>query len=347
MRSSRLRLGQRTSAASDRFAVALPCLPSCSSPLGASGHQPELLREHLLRAWFPIRAWLEPPGFEPHTFILPTALLHPPVNAPPCSSSLSIPSNDAETVPATLPLHLQMEDFSRAIARCAAGQIADAVGFEAVQESAIDMLSELMLRYISEVGAASHSYAELAGRTDTNAFDVVCSLPPWARLSPISPLLPPLLFPLIAACADGLVSLLILARQLSPFSNPPNHRRIAPNTYRGLDAMTSVQAIVLEELGMNMDNLRDYVENEVMVPHPPSPSAAPWPCQPAPAAKLFPLALHHGGCSSREVATQAENPFNHPLPKYPIQTQPRHAPTFKEMGEVTVLQAGKEGRVRG
>ena len=31
---------------------------------------------------------------------------------------------------------------------------------------------------------------------------------------------------------------------------------------------------------------------------------------------------------------QPENPFNHPLPKYPIQAQPRHAPTFQEMGEV-------------
>ena len=66
-----------------------------------------------------------------------------------------------------------MENFSRSIARCAAGQIIDSAGFEAVQESALDMVTELIMRYISEVGAASHTYAELAGRTDTNALDVV------------------------------------------------------------------------------------------------------------------------------------------------------------------------------
>jgi transcription initiation factor TFIID subunit 8 len=69
------------------------------------------------------------------------------------------------------------EEFSSAVARVAAAQIAEASGFEAVEESAVDMLAELMVRYLSEVGASSHSYAELAGRTDTNAGDVVRTPP--------------------------------------------------------------------------------------------------------------------------------------------------------------------------
>uniref|UniRef100_A0A061RDE3 Transcription initiation factor TFIID subunit 8 n=1 Tax=Tetraselmis sp. GSL018 TaxID=582737 RepID=A0A061RDE3_9CHLO len=112
-----------------------------------------------------------------------------------------------------------MEEYSRAIARCAAAQISDAAGFEAVQESALDMVSELMLRFVSEIGAASHSYAELAGRTDTNVFDVLHAL---------------------------------------------------------------------QELGMDLEQLRDHID------------------------------------------TEAENPFNHPLPSYPIQTAP---PAFREKGE--------------
>lgn len=65
------------------------------------------------------------------------------------------------------------EEYSRAVARVAAAQLAEAAGYEAVQESAVDMVAELAVRYLSELAAASHSYAELAGRTDTNAGDVV------------------------------------------------------------------------------------------------------------------------------------------------------------------------------
>eukprot|EP00951_Prasinocladus_malaysianus_P037188 scaffold397605_cov25-Prasinocladus_malaysianus.AAC.1 len=98
-----------------------------------------------------------------------------------------------------------MEEYSRAIARCAAGQIADAMGFEAVQESAIDMLSELMLRYISEVGTASHTYAQLAGRTDMNAGDV------GKRTRPH-----------IAATLTG-INLTLKGRLLSPVAGDQNH----------------------------------------------------------------------------------------------------------------------------
>mmetsp|Transcript_8296 Transcript_8296/g.21201 ORF Transcript_8296/g.21201 Transcript_8296/m.21201 type:complete len:343 (+) Transcript_8296:89-1117(+) len=68
------------------------------------------------------------------------------------------------------------EEYSRAVARVAAAQLAEAAGYEAVQESAVDMVAELAVRYLSELAAASHSYAELAGRTDTNAGDVLLAM---------------------------------------------------------------------------------------------------------------------------------------------------------------------------
>ena len=51
-------------------------------------------------------------------------------------------------------------------------------GFEGAQESALDLLGELALRYVGEVGAAAHGYAELAGRSSVTFSDAVsvCSL---------------------------------------------------------------------------------------------------------------------------------------------------------------------------
>ena len=66
-----------------------------------------------------------------------------------------------------------VEAFSRALARVTAAQVAEGAGFEGIQASANEALAELLLRYIGEVGAASHSYAELAGRSATNVFDLV------------------------------------------------------------------------------------------------------------------------------------------------------------------------------
>ena len=46
-------------------------------------------------------------------------------------------------------------------------------GFDAAQESALDILAELMLRYAGEIGAAAHGYAELANRSVVTISDVV------------------------------------------------------------------------------------------------------------------------------------------------------------------------------
>ena len=46
-------------------------------------------------------------------------------------------------------------------------------GFDGAQESALDLLGELALRYAGEVGAGARSYAELAGRSSVTFSDVV------------------------------------------------------------------------------------------------------------------------------------------------------------------------------
>ena len=46
-------------------------------------------------------------------------------------------------------------------------------GFDGAQESALDLLGELALRYSGEVGAGARSYAELAGRSSVTFSDVV------------------------------------------------------------------------------------------------------------------------------------------------------------------------------
>jgi len=65
------------------------------------------------------------------------------------------------------------ERYSRYVSKVVVGQIAETAGFQAVHESATDVLADLMLRYIAQLGSASHFYAELAGRTDCNVNDLV------------------------------------------------------------------------------------------------------------------------------------------------------------------------------
>jgi transcription initiation factor TFIID subunit 8 len=65
------------------------------------------------------------------------------------------------------------DDYARAAARVAAAQLTEAAGFDSAQRSSLEVLSDLLLRYIQELGSSSHAYAELAGRAESNALDVV------------------------------------------------------------------------------------------------------------------------------------------------------------------------------
>ncbi|GIL89968.1 hypothetical protein Vretifemale_17708 [Volvox reticuliferus] len=68
------------------------------------------------------------------------------------------------------------EDYSRCVARVVAAQMAELTGFEAAQESAVEVLAELLIKYIQEVCTAAHSYAEMAHRTDFNVCDLNLAL---------------------------------------------------------------------------------------------------------------------------------------------------------------------------
>ncbi|KAI7842811.1 hypothetical protein COHA_003557 [Chlorella ohadii] len=68
------------------------------------------------------------------------------------------------------------DHYAREAARIAGLALADSAGFDAVQTSCGEILADLLLRYVHEVGAASHHYAELAGRSETNAVDVAMAL---------------------------------------------------------------------------------------------------------------------------------------------------------------------------
>ncbi|GER36855.1 transcription initiation factor TFIID subunit 8 [Striga asiatica] len=66
--------------------------------------------------------------------------------------------------------------YSREIARIAAAQICEAIGFEGFKESALDSLADIAIRYISNLGKVSKFHANLAGRTESNVFDVAQGL---------------------------------------------------------------------------------------------------------------------------------------------------------------------------
>ena len=68
------------------------------------------------------------------------------------------------------------EDYSKALGRVVVAQIAEAAGFEAVHDTAGEVLSDLLVEYLQQLCSSSKAYAELAGRTDINVADVVLSL---------------------------------------------------------------------------------------------------------------------------------------------------------------------------
>lgn len=68
------------------------------------------------------------------------------------------------------------DDFSRQISRIAVAQICEATGFNCSSLSAIDTFSEILIRFITEIGKSAHFYSDLANRTSCNEFDVIQAL---------------------------------------------------------------------------------------------------------------------------------------------------------------------------
>ncbi|GAB4833609.1 hypothetical protein Ancab_031854 [Ancistrocladus abbreviatus] len=69
-----------------------------------------------------------------------------------------------------------VDDYSRAVSRVAVAQICQSVGFERTKESALEALSDVAVRYICDIGKSASGYANLAGRSECNVFDVVKGL---------------------------------------------------------------------------------------------------------------------------------------------------------------------------
>jgi histone H3/H4 len=63
-----------------------------------------------------------------------------------------------------------------AIMRLVCAELSQEIGFNAVHETALLTLSDVCTRYISEVSARAGSYANLARRTQTNAWDVLAAV---------------------------------------------------------------------------------------------------------------------------------------------------------------------------
>ncbi|CAI9780177.1 unnamed protein product [Fraxinus pennsylvanica] len=68
------------------------------------------------------------------------------------------------------------DNFGRAISKIAVAQICENVGFESFNESALDSLADLAIRYLLDLGKTAKFYSNLAGRTECNVFDIIQGL---------------------------------------------------------------------------------------------------------------------------------------------------------------------------
>lgn len=67
-------------------------------------------------------------------------------------------------------------NYGRSISRIVVAQVCESVGFEAFNESALDSIADIAIRYLCDLGKTSKYYANLAGRTECNVFDIVQGL---------------------------------------------------------------------------------------------------------------------------------------------------------------------------
>lgn len=73
----------------------------------------------------------------------------------------------------TLKKRTKNDEFAHSLAMIAVAQICESVGLHGFQQSAGDALSDVMCKYIQDIGKTSSFYANLAGRTESNVFDII------------------------------------------------------------------------------------------------------------------------------------------------------------------------------
>lgn len=65
------------------------------------------------------------------------------------------------------------DEFGRRVARIAAVQICESVGFHSARTSALDALADLAIRFLHDLGRAASSRAVVSGRTSSNELDII------------------------------------------------------------------------------------------------------------------------------------------------------------------------------
>ncbi|KAL3640202.1 hypothetical protein CASFOL_015170 [Castilleja foliolosa] len=68
------------------------------------------------------------------------------------------------------------DEFAQAIARIAAAQVCEGLGFQGFHQSALDTLADVGVKYIREIGRTASSCANLANRSECNMLDVIQGL---------------------------------------------------------------------------------------------------------------------------------------------------------------------------
>ena len=70
----------------------------------------------------------------------------------------------------------QQEEFITKLTQIAVVQIAEDVGSDGIRQSALNTLSEVVQRFIQEIGSTAAAFANANGRTECNYFDIESSL---------------------------------------------------------------------------------------------------------------------------------------------------------------------------
>ncbi|KAM1159181.1 hypothetical protein ACFX19_032956 [Malus domestica] len=89
------------------------------------------------------------------------------------SSRVNQPSSDA---PRRTGCGGGADEFGRALSTVAVAQICESVGFQSFKESALDALADIAIRHLRDLGKMSSFYANMAGRTESNVFDIIRAL---------------------------------------------------------------------------------------------------------------------------------------------------------------------------
>ncbi|KAJ9536250.1 hypothetical protein OSB04_un000570 [Centaurea solstitialis] len=73
-------------------------------------------------------------------------------------------------------IRVASDEFGRAISKVAVAQICERVGFESFNDTALEALADVAIRYVRDLGKIAKFYANVANRTECNVFDVIQGL---------------------------------------------------------------------------------------------------------------------------------------------------------------------------